>query len=100
MGDIWGEYWKVIIAAVSAVVIFGGPKIVKMVKSVKLPNLKSNKNMGPEPYLVDQESIRHLRQRAQEYDDKDLLEDIKAIHAKFYDIHCGDYSKSANISTE
>jgi hypothetical protein len=36
----------------------------------------------------DFEAIVHLRNRAIELDDRELLEDVKAIHTKFFNAHC------------
>lgn len=53
---------------------------------IKLPVLTKAQ---PNDELADQEAIRHLRNRAAAFSDKELMSLIKEIDTRFYDIHAG-----------
>ena len=53
---------------------------------IKLPSLSKAE---PDQELADQSSIKHLRDRAASFGDKELTLLIKEIHTRFYDIHSG-----------
>jgi hypothetical protein len=53
---------------------------------IKLPSLSKT---GPDQEFADQSAIRHLRDRAASFGDKELNLLIKEIDTRFYDIHSG-----------
>lgn len=93
MWELVQDNWKPITAVVSGLLLFGFPKIKAFVS-----NFSFGKTSGTEDGVVDisvekkdQECITHLRNRASKMKHNELLKDIKAIDAKFFDIHSGIY---------
>lgn len=85
--------YKYVIAPVLIVLAVFWPKLVSMVKSIdmpsmpKLPSLK--KEVVEDLEVKDQEALRHLRSRAVEIGDKELLTLIRNVDSRFFDIHIG-----------
>jgi hypothetical protein len=65
------------------------PKIISFLKSIKLPSLPSfsSDTSSVSPEEKDQESLRHLRDRAVSIGDKELLQMIRNVDSRFFDIH-------------
>ena len=94
--DLLVEY-KYFIAAGAAIVLFGGApalafakKVFNKIAGMKLPSIKSVSltGSGSEDYeLLDQQAIKHLRDRAVMINDPELIKTIKVLDAKFFDIH-------------
>ncbi len=94
MPEFLNEYGPKIIFGLIAVVVLFGEKIKTWVGSVKLPALsgfwgsKSKNTKATEDVEAkDIECISHLRDRAVEYKDEVLLQEIKSVSNKFFDIH-------------
>lgn len=85
--------YKYVIAPVLVVLGLFWPKLVSIVKSIglpsmpKLPSLK--KEVVEDLEVKDQEALRHLRSRAVEIGDKELLTLIRNVDSRFFDIHIG-----------
>jgi hypothetical protein len=96
MWEFVTEHWRETTAVVAFLGMFVAPKAVEPLKKLlsgvkgKLVN-KSRKVTVEEQQcmeVVDQEAIRHLRQRALVFGDDELLKNLRIIDAKFYDAHC------------
>lgn len=98
--SVWlTENWKYVTGAVAVLGYLGWDKAkVALLKvAEKLKSMKSAKAVGvvvKSEDVVDAESadvaaIAHLRNRAVEAKDEELLVEIKSIAAKFFDIHTG-----------
>ena len=91
------EYWRQLTFGALAVVLLFGEKLKTWVGSVKLPALsgllarKSKDGASAQSKedleAKDIECISHLRDRAVEYNDEVLLQEIKSVANKFFDIH-------------
>lgn len=86
--------YKYVIAPVLVVLALFWPKLVTLVKSVKIPSLPSLPSMkkvevSEDLEVKDQEALRHLRSRAVELGDKELLTLIRNVDSRFFDIHIG-----------
>jgi len=106
MWELIIDNWKVSAAVVAFFVMFVVPKLSGPAKSLlaKAKGLKVLKKKEVVDLTVEQmdnEAIRHLRNRAAKFEGEDrdeLLKTIKAIHAKFYDAHCSsDCAVNTNI---
>lgn len=82
------ENWRYVAAGAAALGLFGGGKIKSILLSLKNRVFKGKalKEEGVCPETADQTSLKHLRVRAS--GNKELLELIKGIDAKFFDMHC------------
>ena len=81
------EYWKY--GAVGLVVLFMVGKFLWSKVSVSKIFTKKEVVVDIESLeSQDQKAMAHLRNRAIVFGNEDLIKDIKAVHAKFYDIHC------------
>ena len=100
------EYWREMIAAVVFLGMFVAPKAVEPLKKllfgVKGRLVGRSRKVTVEEQkcmeIVDQEAIRHLRQRALEFGDDELLKNLRIIDAKFYDAHCASDCASTNAA--
>ena len=88
------EYWRHIAFGIVTVVLIYGNKIKTWVGSVKLPALSGlwakKSKVGVVAQDVECEDIKcisHLRDRAVEVNDEVLLQEIKSVASKFFDIH-------------
>lgn len=83
---------KIPIGGVAIAVIALWDKIkvafVSLKGKIKLPSLSKAQPVVNDE-LADQEAIRHLRNRAVAFADKELMSLIKEIDTRFYDIHTG-----------
>lgn len=84
---------KIEIGSVLAVLFLGWEKIKSFLASVK-DKLPSFKGLLPKVSTAstedqDQSALRHLRNRALESNDPELLDLIRKIDSRFYDIHLG-----------
>jgi hypothetical protein len=100
------EYWRETIAVVVFLGMFVAPKAVEPLKKL-LSVVNSKLVTNPRKItveeqqcmeVVDQEAIRHLRQRALEFGDDELLKNLRIIDAKFYDAHCASDCASTNAA--
>lgn len=93
MQDFLVENWKYVAAIVAAIILFGGEKILTLIKNFKMPALltkgstviKAVDNSTSE--AEDLEAIMHLRDRAVAIKDKELLLEIKAVSNKIFDLY-------------
>jgi hypothetical protein len=76
------------------------PQLKTLLSKIKLPSLPSLSGLSKVVEVevdveeADQAAMRHLRKRAVECGDKDLVNVIKSVDGKFYDLHVG--AKNAN----
>lgn len=94
MSEFVIEYWRHITFAVVTVILLFGSKIKTWVGSVKLPALsglwaKESKDKKNKQAVESEDfrCINHLRDRAVEINDEILLQEIKSVANKFFDIH-------------
>lgn len=97
MSEFVIEYWRQIAFGVIAVILVAGNKIKTWVGSVKLPALSAVWPVKSKDVVIAQDKqaveaediscISHLRDRAVEVNDEVLLQEIKSVANKFFDIH-------------
>lgn len=93
MQDFLVENWKYVVVVVTAIVLFGGGKIVELVKNFKMPAFLSKTTTAVKAVdnstseAQDLEAIMHLRDRAVAIKDKELLLEIKAVSNKIFDLY-------------
>jgi len=98
MVDIYNSliiYWKPILGAVLIGAVLFGDKIKEAFSKIKI-KVPSIKGILPNKVKVvdkkaielkDNEAIAHLRDRAIQWNDTELLQEIKSIDSRFFDIH-------------
>lgn len=94
---------KMIIGAIAGVALFAKPAFTfvwEKIKGIKLPKLPKTSVSSSDEESLDQAAIKHLRDRASSMGDQELLKMIKALDAKFYDIHTGVISSNTSNSTK
>lgn len=87
--------YKYIIAPVLVVLGLFWPKLMTIVKSIKIPSLPNLSSLKEKVVIEDQEikdqnALRHLRDRAVLIGDKELLALIRNVDSRFFDIHIKD----------
>lgn len=97
MSEFLLEYWRQLTFAALAVVLLFGEKLKIWVGGIKLPALsgllaRKSKDITiiqskQDVEAKDIECISHLRDRAVECNDEVLLQEIKSVSNKFFDIH-------------
>ena len=94
MSEFFMEYWRHIAFGIVSLLVLFGDKIKTWVGSVKLPALSGLWARKSKVAVVAQDiqaedirCISHLRDRAVEVNDEVLLQEIKSIASKFFDIH-------------
>ena len=99
--SVWlTENWKYVAGATTVLGYLGWDKakIALLKVAEKLKSMKSKPAIPVAEYVVnvkadneaaDVAAISHLRNRAVEAKDEELLVEIKSIAAKFFDIHTG-----------
>jgi|APGre2960657404_1045060.scaffolds.fasta_scaffold101393_3 hypothetical protein len=91
MMDLLTEY-KMYIGGALGGLALGWPWLKNLVGKIKLPSFKAGVEVE-DLEVLDQESIKHLRDRAVSIGDKDLIGLIKSIDGKFFDVHVNKGSK-------
>jgi hypothetical protein len=88
------DYWRHIAFGIVSLLVLFGDKIKTWVGSIKLPALSGLWARKSKVTVVAQDiqaedirCISHLRDRAVEVNDDVLLQEIKSIASKFFDIH-------------
>lgn len=87
--------YKIPLTVVGVIVVLAYDKIIpllsKLKNSVNLGFLKSKNSVESEDVIEDedQKALRHLRNRALESEDQELMDLIRKIDSRFYDIHIG-----------
>lgn len=87
--DYIKENWRIVSIGLLVVGFFFYDKLVALVKGINLSKfrLSSKKNNKQDVEMEDIRCINHLRDRAVVSGDATLLQEIKSISQKFFDIH-------------
>lgn len=89
--------WQ-IIAVVGLALFILAPQIKSALSYIKLPKLGSLKPTAPvedvdSVIFEDLKAIKYLTNRALEVKNPQLVQELKSVDAKFFDIHCNSMSK-------
>lgn len=95
--------WQIAVVSLLALYIVA-PQVKTLLSKIKLPKLGGNKvvvdtndNVN-DVMFEDLRAIKYLTNRALDVGNTQLVQELKSVDAKFFDIHCNSMSKPVNVA--